>query len=345
MKCPKCNYTSFDYSQVCPKCGKDNSEEQARLKFSPHKPDPPFFLASLIGMAGSETHQAAGSEGGEPFSDNGYGEMGAKDLLIALDDLDGKDTEPDDAPEMPDLSTDEIVFETVDTAEEPLETLEPAEDEILFELEPASEETEAEGGDRDPLDMRDFINDPPGETPIAIEAAEINEEKPVPQPAEATAVANDDGVDLFLADEPEIEEELAHNIDATEIDLTAEDPDSSELFLSLDDLSDTTPGQAPPAQTDLAEEEILFELEEVPETGGEPAKNEMTDQTDFWNSDEPDTQVPGSKPKPTEGEKTVTTSEKSKALEEEVNLFSDMDIEPLDLDLSLDELEKPPNND
>jgi len=335
MKCPKCNYTSFDYSQVCPKCGKDNSEEQARLKFSPNKPNPPFFLASLIGAAGAETPEMADSELGTHFSDDAYGEMDAKDLLIALDDLDGDAGKPD-SPEMLDPSGDEIVFETGDLVEEPPETFEPANDEILFDLEPSSDGKRSDDGD--PLDMGNFISDGANDTQIPVETAKIGEEKPVAPPIETA----DDEVDLFLADEPERAEKPEDTKDVTEIDFASEDLDSPELFLSLDDLSDSDSKQRPSESSAEAEDEILFELEETPDPDGTPSKKEIRDEKDFWNSDEIDKQTADSEPEKSEDRKTDRSTKKSTDLEEEANLFSDLDIEPLDLDLSLEDLEKKP---
>ena len=49
MKCPKCGYISFDSNQVCPKCNKDISAEQAKLNLPAFKPEPPALLGALIG--------------------------------------------------------------------------------------------------------------------------------------------------------------------------------------------------------------------------------------------------------------------------------------------------------
>jgi hypothetical protein len=54
MKCPKCDYVSFDYHQVCPKCRKDVAEEQKKLNLPAYEPNPPFLLHALTGAAGSE---------------------------------------------------------------------------------------------------------------------------------------------------------------------------------------------------------------------------------------------------------------------------------------------------
>ena len=54
MKCPKCNYTTFDYLDICPMCGKDLIEEKNKCNISSVNPKTPFLLKSLIGnMDGS----------------------------------------------------------------------------------------------------------------------------------------------------------------------------------------------------------------------------------------------------------------------------------------------------
>jgi hypothetical protein len=49
MKCPKCKYTTFDYTDTCPRCGKDISGEKAKLNILAIKPNTPFLLGSLTG--------------------------------------------------------------------------------------------------------------------------------------------------------------------------------------------------------------------------------------------------------------------------------------------------------
>jgi len=49
MKCPKCKYTTFDYFDKCPRCGKDMSEEKTKLHIASIKPNTPFVLGSLTG--------------------------------------------------------------------------------------------------------------------------------------------------------------------------------------------------------------------------------------------------------------------------------------------------------
>jgi len=40
MKCPKCNFTSFDYNSACPKCGKDLTPERDLMNLPSYKPKP-----------------------------------------------------------------------------------------------------------------------------------------------------------------------------------------------------------------------------------------------------------------------------------------------------------------
>ena len=49
MKCPKCKYTTFDYIDTCPRCGKDMSGEKTKLNILTIKPNTPFLLGSLTG--------------------------------------------------------------------------------------------------------------------------------------------------------------------------------------------------------------------------------------------------------------------------------------------------------
>ena len=49
MKCPKCKYTTFDYLDSCPRCGKDFVAEKTKLNIVSFRPDPLFLLGSLTG--------------------------------------------------------------------------------------------------------------------------------------------------------------------------------------------------------------------------------------------------------------------------------------------------------
>ena len=128
MKCPKCNYISFDFNRTCPKCGNDNTEEQARLNLSPNKPNPPFFLAALIGVQDSPNYEISANENDIAFPGTPHEEFDAQELLIALDDL-----------------------QTDNPKTDSLEPPDSGEDEILFELDPTPEDEESESGIGDPL--------------------------------------------------------------------------------------------------------------------------------------------------------------------------------------------------
>lgn len=321
MKCPKCNYTSFDFNRACPKCGNDNTEEQTRLNLSPNKPNPPFFLASLMGTEGSLNLEIPTDGAPIPSSGAASEEMDAQDLLIAMDDLHSDNAKPDSQePLVP--STDEIVFDTDDSKEETLEPLalfDPEEDEILFDLEPASEEDEIESIGIDPLDKKGFSDfQAPDEKPVAVEAVEIQEE---------TGHIIDE-TDLFLTDESVTLEIPAEKTGSAAMDDMLEEPDSQELFLSLDDLPGGETKSDTSASTRIEDDDITFELEEAPGKKG------------FWDSEEIEKQVAAFELEEN-GTKTMDTYPK-KATDEkmEVNVFSDLDIEPLDLELSLDDVEK-----
>ena len=327
MKCPKCNYTSFDFNRACPKCGNDNTEEQTRLNLSPNKPNPPFFLASLMGTEGSLNLGIPADGAHIPSSGATSEEMDTQELLFSLDDLQSDNTKPD-SPEPLDTSTDEIVFDTDDSKEdtpEPLEPLEPEEDEILFDLEPASGEDEVESIGIDPLDKKGFSDfDAPDEKPVAVEAVEIQEE---------TGDIIDE-TDLFLVDEPVSPEVPTEKTAPAVMKDTLEEPDSQELFLSLDDLPDAGTKSDPSASTRIEEDDMAFELEEALKQEEPSIEKEAPGEKSFWDSDEIEKQEAA-----IDLEETITKTTDEKT---DVNLFSDLDIEPLDLELSLDDMEKKP---
>jgi hypothetical protein len=84
MKCPKCNYVSFDYNQVCPKCSKDISAEQDKLHIPAFRPDPPAALGTLIG-------EASESQAGMNLSGSSELEYGSQQD-IRLDDSSALDS-------------------------------------------------------------------------------------------------------------------------------------------------------------------------------------------------------------------------------------------------------------
>ena len=339
MKCPKCNYTSFDFNRACPKCGNDNTEEQTRLNLSPNKPNPPFFLASLVGMEGAVNLVTPADNARIPSAQTAPEEMDTQDLLIALDDLSTDDAQPD----TPGPSTDGIVFDTDDSKENTLETLESAEDEILFDLEPASEEEALATIDIDPLDKKGFSDfDGPDEKPVAVGVEEIQEEitdKPdeidsAPEESQGLFLEEfedkADEEDLFLVDEPAEPVLILDEEAPAEIRNEPEEPGSQELFLSLDDLPDGGSRPEPSASTRIEGDEIAFELEEALQQEETPAEEDTPGEKGFWNSDDLEKQAGAF-------DLEETTDKKEAA-----NLFQDLDVEPLDFELSLDDVEKKP---
>ncbi|MEW5724345.1 MAG: hypothetical protein AB1896_14640 [Thermodesulfobacteriota bacterium] len=51
MKCPKCSFTSFDYNDACPKCGKDLGPTRQLLGLTGAAPQNKLWLATLLGAA------------------------------------------------------------------------------------------------------------------------------------------------------------------------------------------------------------------------------------------------------------------------------------------------------
>jgi hypothetical protein len=117
MKCPKCGYISFDSNQVCPKCNKDISAEQAKLNLPAFKPGPPALLGALIGEADE-------SDMGMVLDHAADGETSDEGIRIAdeASASGGEETGFDDSDELeitlePDEAGDEDMMEPL---EEPL---------------------------------------------------------------------------------------------------------------------------------------------------------------------------------------------------------------------------------
>ena len=85
MKCPKCNFISFDYNDACPKCGKDLTDERDLMGLPSYKPKPLSLLAPLNAynseIMGDITKNAPVRSAKEAMDDI------PGELLISLDDL------------------------------------------------------------------------------------------------------------------------------------------------------------------------------------------------------------------------------------------------------------------
>lgn len=105
MKCPKCDYTSFDHNESCPKCGNALSSERKEMNLHPYKPEPPFLLGALVG---SEDGNAGEREAQAPAES----QAGQEELMANLDQLEAAYSKRD-APE-----EEELTFDLTDDATE-----------------------------------------------------------------------------------------------------------------------------------------------------------------------------------------------------------------------------------
>jgi len=79
MKCPKCNYTSFDYLDTCKKCGKDLSEHKEKFNLRSL-----LFASGAAAAAGEAVAAADDSFGFDFMEDSGGADtaMGADDGFV-----------------------------------------------------------------------------------------------------------------------------------------------------------------------------------------------------------------------------------------------------------------------
>lgn len=145
MKCPKCSFISFDYNQVCPKCGHDLSLERDMMNFPSYKPKPLSLLGVLTGDgevpamgAPMRSSEASGMHGAD-----------TQELLISLDSLSDEDQEPIQLEPEPSSTGPETEIEKgAEAADEEfaisLDDLSDEGPEIVF-FDPETEATTAEG--------------------------------------------------------------------------------------------------------------------------------------------------------------------------------------------------------
>jgi hypothetical protein len=288
MKCPKCGYISFDYNQVCPKCSKDISAEQARLNLPSFRPDTPYLLEMLIGEgdesgAGLETGEFSDVEQdtaefgtGTDYFDSGvqdteeveFGdeELGAtadEDTLSTFDfenlesdtqevevtfDTSVTDFDLDSDEESIGTGTGELTEDEVDANGISLSEPDTQGDELTLDMESAS---------YDDLDLTEGTGEEPaqvdgGESPtLDLEYADSQEGAP-----EVAALPDDIEDQEVTLDLDSADSELEETVRAT--DMWKEDGD--EVTLDLDDLSVDESGElrvdtdeaVPEAEKDLS---------------------------------------------------------------------------------------------
>ena len=157
MKCPKCNYVSFDYNQVCPKCNKDVSAEQQRMNLPAYRPSPLSLLGGLTGEPGKS-------------EDSVFDEGQNLDM-----DFEISGNEETEKPEEPTLSADLLETNLLDEEEE-IEHLEPLsdfEEEEVEKISPESVEISLEDSERTlalsdtgEMEMEGLISLDPDELPL-----------------------------------------------------------------------------------------------------------------------------------------------------------------------------------
>ena len=90
MKCPKCNFISFDYNDACPKCSKDLTHERDLMGLPSYKPKPLSLLAPLNAYNSEITGDMTRDT--QPRLAKETMDNVPEELLISLDDL--SDDEP-----------------------------------------------------------------------------------------------------------------------------------------------------------------------------------------------------------------------------------------------------------
>lgn len=217
MRCPKCGYISFDHIETCLKCNKD--------------------ISGGVEVEGTTYHAVAPSFLRVPKKDDVETELQAEEL--GDDDFEFSDPDldvlNDGDEELSFIDSDE---DLVDSAVE--EVVEEAEG-IDFQLE-ADEEIDDEGFDFD-FDDEETADSPVSEEEsqpsfsVPEELADISDLAP-PVRERETSAAFDNGMDLSLDDEMNLDESL--DLDGLDLDLGLGVVDGKEdagsLSLSLDDI-------------------------------------------------------------------------------------------------------------
>jgi hypothetical protein len=225
MKCPKCNYVSFDYNQVCPKCSKDISAEQDKLHIPAFRPNPPAALGALIGEANE-------SQVGIPMSDSSELDYGS-----------GHDIRLDDSSA---LDSGEVAFQDSGDLGVGMET-----------------EGKAFGGETGEY-AQDVVSDFEFESPVDENLSFETVESPVAEdltlePAESAVEEAESPVDLDLGAEEEAApapDKKGGLLDSSELNL-------DEISLDEPETPGETEGMAPNEEPDLNLDGLDLEGEEA----------------------------------------------------------------------------------
>jgi hypothetical protein len=259
MRCPKCGYVSFDSNQVCPKCNKDISTEQAKLNLPAFKPEPPALLGALIGEA-DESNMGMGLDHAADGETSNEG-MQIDDEALAAG---GEESDFDDSDEL------EITLESDEAGDE--EMLEPLEEPLIA----ADSETSLEDSLSDFEFESSAFEEAVPEKEGSVGLAESSEDEPdgpgSAKMEELTLDAGEEGQTGSLETSPEEGEELAIELDELSFEespaadddrdaggVAAKGPEKDETVLSLDELK----------INDTGELEIKADFNTAPEGGNE----------------------------------------------------------------------------
>ena len=297
MKCPKCGYISFDYNQVCPKCSKDITAEQAMLNLPAFRPDTPFLLEMLVGEGdvsdgGLDTGEFSDIEGdtaefgtgtdyfdGDPdteeveFTDGDSDAVADEGTLSTFDfdelesdsdegevtfDTSVTDFDPDSDIEGIGQTTGELTEEETESAGISLSDLEEQEDELDLDAESVADLDDVDLTD-EAVEEETWDDEDEGPT-LNLEYADSQKEAP-----EVAALPDDlEGQEVTL------------DIDSSDVDLdeaaratdlwTDDGDDSDEVPLDLDDLTVDESGELRVETGETAqdsEEDLSLDLDDL----------------------------------------------------------------------------------
>lgn len=316
MKCPKCGYISFDYSQTCPKCSKDIAAEQAKLNLPSFRPDTPYLLETLIG----ERDESDAGIGTGTFTDieGDTAEFGSGADFDETGALDTEEVEFGDSLEIGETDTSieseegEDALSTFD-----FEESEPAtnESEILFEESVTDFELESE------------------QEGIAMDTGQISEQDL--EPGEATIPESEATIPEAVEQEDELEIDL-DDVSLDDFDLSdtleEDEPERQEPVIDLD--SPALRVEEAPEVAELWADEEESELDlGSPDSEAEEAASA----TDLWTDEGEEVEL---------DLEDLTVDETGQLKVEETSEGENdlsLDLDDLDIDLDLDETEEKPS--
>lgn len=219
MKCIKCSYTSFDFNQACPKCGKELSAETEKLHLPPYKPNPPYLLTSFTGETGGFEHSMGNEPSGvSSFLENQNEEifMLDKNRLDSSENL--RESSLNDGENELMVALDELSFEYEPAMEHGSKTPESPMSEDLFMPEISSQKEKASSTESVLFDTQI--------TEDASPFAPIDEEESY------------SGIfDKIETPGASKNSESYLELDLSDINQVENQPEEDELLISLDDLS------------------------------------------------------------------------------------------------------------